>query len=204
LAVAAGLVVVVEAGAAAEAAVSVAAAESLPAAALRAAGEDTTMRWLKHFIESRRGARHFPPATLDAIQHAIAASEHLHLGEICFAVEAGLPIAAVFGGTTARDRAHAAFARLNVWNTEHNTGVLVYILVADHAIEIVADRGITAKVPEAEWQSICALMQRHFATDDYEKGALAGVAAIGEILVKHFPADGTRNPDELPDRPVFL
>jgi len=162
------------------------------------------MRWLNHVIARMNAERHFPPATLDAIQHAIAASEHRHLGEICFAVEGGLPLPAVFGGTTPRDRAHAAFARLNVWNTEHNTGVLVYVLVADHAIEIVADRGIAAKVPETEWQAICALMQRDFAAGEYEKGALAGVAAIGEILAKHFPADGSRNLDELPDRPVFL
>lgn len=162
------------------------------------------MRWLNHLIARMNAERHFPPATLDAIQHAIAASEHRHLGEICFAVEGGLPIGAVFAGAMPRDRAHAAFARLNVWNTEHNTGVLVYILIADHAIEIVADRGIAAKVPEAEWQAICALMQRDFAAGDYEKGALAGVAAIGEILAKHFPADGTRNSDELPDRPVFI
>lgn len=162
------------------------------------------MRWFAHLIARMNAGRNFPPTTLDAIQHAIAASEHRHLGEICFAVEGGLPLGAVFGGTTARDRAHAAFARLNVWNTEHNTGVLVYILVADHAIEIVADRGIAAKVREDEWQAICALMQRDFAAGEYEKGALAGVAAIGEILAKHFPADGSRNPDELPDRPVFL
>lgn len=162
------------------------------------------MRWLKHLIARMNAGRHFPAATLDAIQHAIAASEHRHLGEICFAVEGGLPLGTVFGGTTPRDRANAAFARLNVWNTEHNTGVLVYILVADHAIEIVADRGIAAKVREEEWQAICALMQRDFSAGEYERGALAGVAAIGEILAKHFPADGTRNPDELPDRPVFL
>ena len=162
------------------------------------------MRWLDHVIARLRPTRHFPPAILDAIQHAIAASEHRHLGEICFAVESGLPLADVIRGTKPRDRAHAAFARLDVWDTEQNTGVLVYLLLADHAIEIVADRGIAAKVRESEWQAICALMQRDFAAGDYEKGALAGVAAIGEILAKHFPADGSRNADELPDRPVFL
>ena len=162
------------------------------------------MRWLKHLVARMGAERHFSSATLDAIQHAIAASEHRHLGEICFAVEGGMPFGEVVAGRTPRQRAEAAFARLNVWNTEHNTGVLVYILIADHAIEIVADRGIAAKVPEAEWQSICALMQRDFAAGDYEKGALAGVAAIGEILARHFPADGSRNADELPDRPVFL
>ena len=162
------------------------------------------MRWLKHLLARMSAERHFPAATLDAIQHAIAASEHRHLGEIAFAVEGGLPLAEVFAGRSARDHAHAAFARLRVWDTEHNTGVLVYILLADHAIEIVADRGIAAKVGEAEWSAICALMQRDFATGHYEKGALAGVAAIGEILARHFPAHGKRNADELPDRPVLL
>lgn len=162
------------------------------------------MRWLKHVLARMNAERHFPPATLDAIQRAIAASEHRHFGEICFAVEGGLPLGDVFAGTNPRDRAHAAFARLRVWDTEHNTGVLVYILIADHAIEIVADRGIAAKVGEAEWRAICELMQRDFATDDYEKGALAGVGAIGEILARHFPSHGKRNPDELPDRPIIL
>jgi uncharacterized membrane protein len=162
------------------------------------------MRWLKHLVARMGAERHFPPATLDAIQHAIAASEHRHLGEICFAVEGGLPFGELVAGRAPRARAEAAFARLNVWNTEHNTGVLVYILVADHAIEIVADRGIAAKVDAAEWSAICALMQREFAAGEYEKGSLAGVAAITEVLVRHFPANGGRNRDELPDRPVLL
>jgi uncharacterized membrane protein len=162
------------------------------------------MRWLKHVLARSGAERHFAPATLDAIQQAIAASEHRHLGEICFAVEGGMPFGEVVAGRTPRERAEAAFARLRVWNTEHNTGVLVYILIADHAIEIVADRGIAAKVGEAEWREICALMQRDFANDEYEKGALAGIAAITDVLVRHFPAMGERNPDELPDRPVLL
>jgi uncharacterized membrane protein len=162
------------------------------------------MRWIKHLWARLGAERHFPPATLDAIQHAIAASEHRHLGEICFAVEGGLPIGEIFARRSPRERAVDAFARLRVWDTEQNTGVLVYILLADHAIEIVADRGIAAKVGEAEWSAICTLMRDHFAAGEYEKGALAGVEAIGEILARHFPADGSRNPDELPDRPVFL
>jgi len=162
------------------------------------------IRWLGHLFARTTAARSFPPATLDAIQHAIAASEHRHLGEICFAVEGGLPLAAVFAGHRPRERAHDVFARLRVWDTECNTGVLVYILLADHAIEIVADRGIAAKVGESEWADICALMQREFARGEYRSGALAGVEAISEILVRHFPADGKRNADELPDRPILI
>jgi hypothetical protein len=162
------------------------------------------MRWLKHLIARMGAERHFPSTTLDAIQHAIADSEHRHLGEICFAVEGGMPFGEVVAGRMPRERAEAAFARLRVWNTEHNTGVLVYILIADHAIEIVADRGIAAQVGEAEWRAICELMQRDFAAGEYEKGSLAGVAAITEVLVRHFPANGGRSLDELPDRPVLV
>ena len=162
------------------------------------------MRWLKHLLGPSSAKRHFTPATLDAIQQAIAESEHRHLGEICFAIEGGLPLGALIAGRRARERAQAAFARLGVWNTEHNSGVLVYVLFADRAIEIVADRGISAKVGDDEWRAICESMQRAFAAGDYEKGSLAGVAAITDVLVRHFPASAGRTVDELPDRPVFL
>jgi uncharacterized membrane protein len=162
------------------------------------------MRLLAHLFDFSSAKPHFPPATLDAIQHAIAASEHRHLGEIVFAVEGSLPVVPVMRGRSARERAHEVFARLRVWNTEHNTGVLVYILLADHAIEIVADRGIAAKVDENEWRDVCALMQKRFAAADYQAGAIAGVDAITAILARHFPANDGPNRGELPDRPVLL
>ncbi|MET0225911.1 MAG: TPM domain-containing protein [Dokdonella sp.] len=162
------------------------------------------MRWLTHLLSGSSAKKHFPPSTLDAIQHAIAASEHRHFGEIVFAVEGNLPQGELLRGHTSRRRANEVFAHLRVWNTEHNTGVLVYVLLADHAIEIVADRGIAAKVAEDEWGEVCALMQQHFAAGSYQSGALAGVDAITQILVRHFPAEGRRNADELPDRPVLL
>lgn len=162
------------------------------------------MHVLRHLLDLGSAKRHFPSATLDAIQHAIAVSEHLHLGEIVFAVEGSLPLAHAARARNARARADEVFAHLRVWNTEHNTGVLVYVLLAEHAIEIVADRGIAAKVAQAEWQPVCALMQQDFARGEYETGAIAGVAAIGELLGRHFPAHGRRNRDELPDRPVLL
>jgi uncharacterized membrane protein len=162
------------------------------------------MRWLTHLVSGSSAKTHFPTATLDAIQHAIAASEHRHAGEIVFAVEGSLPQAQLLRGLSPRLRAHEVFAHLRVWNTEHNTGVLAYVLIADHAIEIVADRGIAAKVAEDEWRAVCSLMQQHFSVGDYRAGALAGVEAITQILVQHFPSDGRRNTDELPDRPVLL
>lgn len=162
------------------------------------------MRWTRHLFDFSSAKRHFPPATLDAIQHAIADSEHRHRGEIMFAVEGSLPLSEAFGDHSVRHRAHEVFARLRVWNTEHNTGVLVYVLLAEHAIEIVADRGIAAKVGEDEWRQVCALMQARFAQGDYKGGAIAGVEAITAILVRHFPSDGSPHRDELPDRPVVL
>ena len=162
------------------------------------------MRWSRHLFDFSIARRRFPPATLDAIQHAIAASEHRHRGEIVFAVEGSLPLAEAFTRRTPRERAHEVFARLRVWNTEQNTGVLVYLLLAEHAIEIVADRGIAAKVAEDEWRQVCALMQARFAHGDYQGGAIAGIEAITAILVRHFPADGGPHRDELPDRPVVL
>ena len=160
------------------------------------------MRIVRHLFASSK--RHFPPATLDAIQHAIAASEHRHHGEIVFAAEGSLSPREVVRGRKARERAHEVFARLRVWNTEHNTGVLLYLLLADHAIEIVADRGVAKEIAESEWLPICALMQDYFRRGDYEHGAIEGVAAVGELLARHFPANGERNADELPDRPVLL
>lgn len=162
------------------------------------------MRILGHLFDFGLARAHFPERVLDAIQHAIAASETQHLGEIVFAVEGSLGVADILRGRTPRDRAREVFAHLRVWNTEHNTGVLVYVLLADHAIEIVADRGITAKVDEREWKVVCELMRARFADGDHEGGAVAAVEAINAILVRHFPANGQRNPDELPDRPVLL
>lgn len=162
------------------------------------------MRVLRHLFDLSSAKRHFPPATLHAIQHAIAASEQSHFGEIVFAVEGKLPVAEAVRKRTPRERACEVFARLHVWNTERNSGVLVYILLAEHAIEIVADRGIAAQVAEDEWKPICALMQKHFARGDYEPGAIAGVHAISALLIRHFPSNGERNPNELPNRPVLL
>lgn len=162
------------------------------------------MRWFRHLVDSAPARRHFPPPTLDAVQHAIAACERHHLGEVCFAVEGRLPLGDVLRGRTARDRAREVFAHLRVWDTTRNTGVLVYILLADHAIEIIADRAVAAAVEPAEWDAVCALMQKHFSAGDYQAGAIAGVEAISAILVRRFPSDGTSNKDELANRPVIL
>lgn len=162
------------------------------------------MRWIRHWLARERVHRVFPTATLDAIQHAIADGEQAHLGEVCFAIEGGVPFPQSLGAIDVRQRAEAAFARLGVWNTEHNSGVLVYVLLAEHAIEIVADRGIAARVDQAQWQAICTTLQQAYRREDYAAGTASAIAAIHALLVAHLPADGLDNPDELPNRPVLL
>ncbi len=162
------------------------------------------MRWLRHLFSMRESRRHFPEATLAAIQSAVVASEHRHRGEICFAVEAALSWRLLLAGVGARDRANEAFAQLRVWDTRENTGVLVYLLLAERAIEIVADRGIAEKVDDVEWRAICERLKSRCAQGEFEAGAIAAVSEIGDLLAKHFPADARDNPDELPDRPVLL
>lgn len=145
----------------------------------------------------------FPPATMEAIGRAVAEHEKRHRGEVRFVVEAELGTLQLWMRLSPRDRARGLFASLGVWNTEENTGVLVYVLLADHDVEIVADRGISAKVAQAEWQAICATMQEAFRAGRFEAGAIAGVHAIADLLEKHFPA-GAANANELPDRPLLI
>lgn len=146
----------------------------------------------------------FHAALLDSMAAEIAAGESTHQGEIRFAVEARLPLAMVLAGHDARARARDVFSQLRVWDTERNTGVLFYVLLAERRIEIVADRGIAEHVAEAEWTAICDRMRDAYARGQWSEGSLAGVAAANSLLLAHFPADGTRNRNELGDRPVLL
>lgn len=148
--------------------------------------------------------RRFTAALLDELAAAIAAGERSHLGEIRFAIESRLAPLAVLDGLDARTRARQVFAQLSVWDTELNTGVLFYVLMAEHRIEIIADRGIAAKVAASEWGAICTRMRDCYASGQWRDGSLEGIAAANTLLQQHFPADGTRNPDELSDRPVLL
>jgi uncharacterized membrane protein len=140
---------------------------------------------------------------LDAITHAIAQSERLHHGELRFAVEATLPLGALLRDQSVRERALEVFSDLRVWDTEHNSGVLIYIQLADRDVEIVADRGISARVAQAEWDAICRQLEAHFREGAFERGALTAVDATTVLLQRHFPASGA-NLDELPDRPAIL
>ncbi len=148
--------------------------------------------------------RHFPAALLDEMAAAIAAGERTHLGEIRFVVESRLAPLDVLAGLDAAMRARQLFAQLRVWDTELNTGVLFYVLMAEHRIEIVVDRGIAAKVAADEWDAICARIQQHYAGGRWRDGSLEGIARANALLAHHFPGAGRANPDELPDRPVLL
>lgn len=145
----------------------------------------------------------FPKATLNAIEATIAEQEKRHDGEVRFVVEAALPLTDLWARTSARDRAIELFSRLRVWDTEHNSGVLIYLLLADKRVEIVADRGIHARVGVQAWESICAEMQRAFREGRFEQGARIGIEAISDLLALHFPPRED-NPDELPNRPIVL
>jgi uncharacterized membrane protein len=161
------------------------------------------MRWIRHLAAGASVRRLFPQATLDAIHHAIAEGEKRHRGEVCFAIEQAMPWRDLARGRSARERAQDVFAQLRVWDTQNNSGVLVYLLVAERAIEIVADRGIAARVGQQEWQRICDGMRERFVANDYERGVIDGVRAVSDMLAQHFPDDGsTRN--ELADAPVVL
>ena len=160
------------------------------------------MRALKHLLTPHWWAlRVFPAGVLRQIEAAIKASERQHDGELRFAVEAGLPWS--FLRKKTRERAEALFAQLGVWDTEHNSGVLIYVQLIDRRIEIVADRGIAAKVEQSEWQAICRAMESSFKKNDYLEGVLVAIGSITGILARHFPPRG-RNPNELPDKPVVV
>jgi uncharacterized membrane protein len=147
--------------------------------------------------------RAFPQHAIERIEAAIGASEKRHRGEIRFAVEGALDFLPVARGASPRERALEVFSLLKVWDTEENTGVLVYVQLVDRDIEIVADRGIAKRIAQAQWDAICQRMESAFREGRFEEGAAAGVSEIGELLAAHFPASG-QNADELPDRPTLL
>ena len=145
--------------------------------------------------------RHFHGKALTRIEEAIAASEAQHGGEIRFVVETTLTPLQILRGVTPRERALEWFARCCVWDTEANNGVLIYLLLADHDVEIVADRGFNDKVSAEEWAVVCHTMEQAFARGAYVEGVVAGVQAVGQIMRRHYPATDR---DELPNRPLVV
>lgn len=161
-------------------------------------------RITRHLATTRgQVSRAFPPAALNAIEQAIKTSEATHTGEVRFVVEGALDGAPLFSGQTAQERALALFSELRMWDTEHNTGVLIYLLLADRAVEVVADRGIHAKAGPHTWVAICHEMEAAFKAEKFEGGALSGIQAVTRELVDHFPA-AARNANELPDKALVI
>jgi uncharacterized membrane protein len=148
-------------------------------------------------------SRVLPGHALTAIERAVKESEALHRGEIRFVVEGALDIGPLFRGQTARERAIDVFSHLRIWDTEQNNGVLIYLLLADRDVEIVADRGIHAKVGSREWERICRGMEAAFRQGDFQGGGIGGILEVTRHLVAHFPAAGDDR-NELPDTPVIL
>jgi uncharacterized membrane protein len=161
-------------------------------------------RILRHvFFPPWRRGQLFPEQELARLGTCVGTAEQRHRGELRLAIETNLPLPALWTGVTARQRAIEVFSSLRVWDTELNSGVLVYLLLADHKLEIVADRGIDARMGAEAWQNIVHDMEAAFNAGRYVEGLELGLRRIGDSLVTHFPAEGV-NPNELPDRPVIL
>jgi uncharacterized membrane protein len=160
-------------------------------------------RILKHRWHDETDARRaLDEAALARLAGRVHTSETRHSGEIRLCVEAGLPLSYLWRGAAPRERAIAMFGKLRVWDTEHNNGVLVYLLLAERSIEIVADRGLSRQVPPAQWQALTAGMSAAFKGGRFEEGLGAAIDAVDRLLGQHFPlAEGQQNPNELPDRP---
>ena len=163
-------------------------------------------RWIKHrWLDARDTRRRLPAAAVARLERRIAQSEGQHHGEIRICVEAGLPPSYLWKGLKARDRALTLFGKLRIWDTEANNGVLIYLLLADHAIEIVADRGLNAHVGPEQWQAVVGRLRDALQTGNYELGLTEAVEAVHAMLQQHFPLPpGASRPNELPDAIVLI
>jgi len=161
-------------------------------------------RLLRHLLATRfRTRAHFPPPVRTAIEQAIRECEERHAGEIRFAVETAFDLAQLWHGLEPRQRALQLFGQLGVWDTVDNNGVLIYVDLADRVVEIVADRGIAARVPQAEWGAVCRQMEHHYREGRFREGSLAGILGVGALLGRHFPGKAGGG-HELPEQPVLL
>ena len=161
-------------------------------------------RITRHLIEHHwRARRVFTPAVLDDIEQAIRAGETTHCGQVRFVVEGALDGRPLFRNQDARQRALDIFSHLRIWDTAHNNGVLIYLLLADRKVEIIADRGIDARVGAAGWQAICRDMEADFRRGAFEAGVIKGIEAVSRQLATHFPPQADQR-NELPDKPVVI
>ena len=160
-------------------------------------------QWRHWSASAAKGRRLFPSESLQRIGQAITAGEQRHRGELRLIVENSMPSDAVWADVSNRQRAIALFAEYGVWDTEDNCGVLIYVNLAEHKVDIVADRGIDRKIDSATWQAVCRTMTDGFRQGNYHDASLAAIEQVNALLRQHFPAKGAR-PNELPDRPVML
>src|SRR5438270_4049158 len=159
-------------------------------------------RITKHLLQHHwRAKRVFPQAVLDRIEQAIKQSETMHSGQVRFVVEGALDGRPLFRNQHARERALDVFSHLRIWDTAHNNGVLIYLLLADRDVEVIADRGIDSKVGAAGWEKICKEMEAEFKRGNFEHGVIAGIEAVSQQLALHFPKQGAGS-NELPDAPL--
>jgi TPM domain len=163
-------------------------------------------RTFKHrWLDESDSHKAVPADLAERLRRRVAASEQRHTGEVRICVEAGLPMSYLKRNASARQRAVAMFGKLRVWDTQNNNGVLIYLLLADHAIEIVADRGLNAVVTPSQWQGMIANLSQALRENRYEDGLTQALEEVSALLVQHFPmsADAT-NPDELSDVVVLM
>jgi TPM domain len=163
-------------------------------------------RIFKHrWLDESAPRRVLPPDLLQRLTRRVSASERRHTGEVRICVEAGLPLSYLWRGASARERAVMLFGKLGVWDTEHNNGVLIYLLLADHAIEFVADRGLNAVVSAEQWKSMVTRLSAALGEERFEDGLTQALEEVSQVLVEHFPlAPGISRRDELPNQPLLF
>ena len=163
------------------------------------------MKRLWQHLKPNRYRAQFGPVLTKTLSNVIAKAEQGHRGEIRLVIESRLPSTLIWENTTPRARAIDWFSQLRVWDTEGNTGILLYLLLAENQLELVADRGIASKVPQTQWEAICAQLQSHLAKHEIEIGLKTTISQLGQLLQQHFPLENTQsNPNELSNMPVII
>ncbi len=165
-------------------------------------------RLMRHRWNEDAALALLPAKVLAAFEASVQRSEHFHSGEIRLVVEGGLPWSYLWRRASPRERAVALFGKLGVWDTAQNNGVLIYLLMADRAIEIVADRGLSERVDPLEWCAIVDALSPALRAGRFAEGLAQAVEAVDALLQAHYPIDPrddpAGNPNELPNRPLLL
>jgi len=148
--------------------------------------------------------KYFSKTTLAKIENEIQSSEKLHLSELCVIVENSLDLMSVFKGVTSRERALELFSQYRIWDTENNSGILLYILLADHRLEIIADRGVSRLAKDKNFSKIASAIESKFREKEYEEGLISGIQSITKLLTEFYPAKKKRSKNEIPNKPVLI